>query len=136
MARPKNPVPSYLPHKKSGQARVRLKNGSRYRDVYLGEYGSPESYEKYRQVVAEHGGRVPRTLAAMRALPGVGRYTAGAVLSIAYGLPTPVLDGNVERVRCRLPPIDGNPRAGPTRKRLGALAAILIPVKKRGHRQH
>ncbi len=57
MARPKNPAPSYLLHKKSGQARVRLKNGSRYRDVYLGEYGSPESYEKYRQVVAEHLGQ-------------------------------------------------------------------------------
>ena len=56
MARPKNPAPSYLLHKKSGQARVRLKNGSRYRDVYLGEYGSPESYEKYRRIVAEHLG--------------------------------------------------------------------------------
>ncbi len=53
MARPKNPAPSYLLHKKSGQARVCLKNGSRYRDVYLGEYGSPESYVKYRRVVAE-----------------------------------------------------------------------------------
>ncbi len=56
MARPKNPAPSYLLHKKSGQARVRLNSGSRYRDVYLGEYGSPESYEKYRRVVAEHLG--------------------------------------------------------------------------------
>jgi hypothetical protein len=53
MARPNNPAPSYLLHRKSGQARVRLKNGSRYRDVYLGEYGSPESCEKYRSVVAE-----------------------------------------------------------------------------------
>jgi len=52
MARPKNPVPAYLLHKPTGKARVRLKNGSRYRDVYLGEYGSPESYEKYRQIVA------------------------------------------------------------------------------------
>jgi len=56
MARPKNPVPAYLLHKATGKARVRLNSGSRYRDVYLGEYGSPESYEEYRQVVAEHLG--------------------------------------------------------------------------------
>ena len=56
MPRPKNPTPSYLLHQKSGQARVRLKNGSRYRDVYLGEYGSPESLEKYHRVLAEYFG--------------------------------------------------------------------------------
>ena len=56
MSRPKNPVPAYLLHKATGKARVRLKNGSRYRDVYLGEYGSPESYEEYRRVVADHLG--------------------------------------------------------------------------------
>ncbi len=54
MPRPKNQVPSYLLHKKSGQGRVRLKYGSRYRDIYLGEYGSPESLEKYHRVLAEH----------------------------------------------------------------------------------
>ncbi len=56
MPRPKNPTPSYLLHQKSGQARVRLKNGSRYREVYLGEYGSPESLEKYHRVLAEYFG--------------------------------------------------------------------------------
>ena len=56
MPRPKNPTPSYLLHQKSGQARVRLKNGNRYRDVYLGEYGSPESLEKYHRVLAEYYG--------------------------------------------------------------------------------
>jgi hypothetical protein len=56
MSRPKNHIPSYLLHKKSGQARVRLKNGTRCRDVYLGEYGSPESLEKYHRVLAEYLG--------------------------------------------------------------------------------
>jgi hypothetical protein len=56
MARPKNPAPSYLLHKKSGQARVRLKIAGRHRDVYLGDYGSPESVEKYHRVLAEHFG--------------------------------------------------------------------------------
>ncbi len=40
MPRPKNKVPSYLPHKRSGQARVRIKMGSRYQDISLGPYGS------------------------------------------------------------------------------------------------
>lgn len=53
MPRPKNPTPSYLYHKKSGQARIRLKNGSRYRDIYLGKYGSPESLKKYHQILVE-----------------------------------------------------------------------------------
>ncbi len=53
-------------------------------------------------VVAEHGGELPRTAAALRQLPGFGRYTAAAVASIAYGEPMPVVDGNVERVLSRL----------------------------------
>ena len=85
-----------------------------------------------RRVVAEHGGLVPRDLDAMLALPGVGRYTAGAVLSIAYGLATPILDGNVERVLCRVWGIASNPRAATTRKRLWRLAQTLIPEGRAG----
>ena len=48
-----------------------------------------------RAVVRDHGGEFPRELAAARSLPGVGPYTAGAVLSIAYNLPITILDGNV-----------------------------------------
>jgi len=55
-----------------------------------------------RTMVMEHGGRVPETLEALRALPGVGPYTAGAVASIAYGIQTPAVDGNVRRVFARL----------------------------------
>ncbi len=50
MARPRNKVPSYLPHKPSGQARVRIGD----RDVYLGPFGSPESKELYARLIAEH----------------------------------------------------------------------------------
>jgi A/G-specific adenine glycosylase len=53
-------------------------------------------------VVAEHGGKLPRDRAALRALPGVGRYTAAAIGSIAFGTPDAVVDGNVERVLARL----------------------------------
>jgi len=55
-----------------------------------------------KQLVREHGGRFPRTLGAALALPGVGAYTARAVLSIAYRQPTAVVDGNVARVLARV----------------------------------
>ncbi len=55
-----------------------------------------------RHVVERHGGRFPRTLEKALAVPGVGLYTASAVLSIAYGIPLPVVDGNVRRVLARL----------------------------------
>jgi hypothetical protein len=60
MPRPKNPSPSYLLHRASGQARVRIRSGGRDQDVYLDEYGSPESLEEYHRILAEHsapGGR-------------------------------------------------------------------------------
>ncbi len=53
-------------------------------------------------VVREHGGEFPRTAAALRELPGVGRYTAAAISSIAFGEPVAVVDGNVERVLQRM----------------------------------
>ncbi len=55
-----------------------------------------------RHVVERHAGRFPATEAEARAVPGVGPYTAAAVLSIAYGVPLPVVDGNVRRVFARL----------------------------------
>lgn len=58
--------------------------------------------EAARAIVAQHGGVFPRTRDALRALPGVGPYTAGAILSIAFDEPEPVVDGNVERVFARL----------------------------------
>ncbi|MEI6172036.1 MAG: A/G-specific adenine glycosylase, partial [bacterium] len=54
------------------------------------------------RVVKQHGGRIPEDLAALRALPGIGPYTAAAVASVAFGGDEPVLDGNVVRVLSRL----------------------------------
>lgn len=54
MPRPKNLVPTYRLHQQSGQARVRIKVGERYRDFYLGEHGSQESLEKYQKLLGEH----------------------------------------------------------------------------------
>lgn len=55
-----------------------------------------------RSVIAKHGGVFPRNAEAIRALPGVGRYTAGAVASIAFNAAEPIVDGNVARVLARL----------------------------------
>jgi A/G-specific adenine glycosylase len=55
-----------------------------------------------RKVVREHGGRIPADVEALRGLPGVGRYTAGALASIAFDRPAPIVDGNVARVLARL----------------------------------
>lgn len=55
-----------------------------------------------KAVIAEHGGEFPREMEAIRALPGVGRYTAGAVASFAFDAREPIVDGNVARVLARL----------------------------------
>ena len=55
-----------------------------------------------REVVTRYGGRIPTTAEGLQALPGIGRYTAGAIASIAYDEPAPVVDGNVIRVLARL----------------------------------
>jgi A/G-specific adenine glycosylase len=64
-----------------------------------------------RQVVAVHGGRFPSQRDQVLALPGVGRYTAGAILSIAFNQPEPIVDGNVERVFARLTASEPVPKA-------------------------
>ena len=69
----------------------------------LGYYSRARNLHKAARVICEmHGGVFPRDYAALRALPGVGDYTAGAVGSIAFDLPVPAVDGNVLRVIARL----------------------------------
>ena len=69
----------------------------------LGYYSRARNLQKAaRAVVEHHGGVIPADFDALLALSGVGRYTAGAVASIAYGIPVPAVDGNVLRVLARL----------------------------------
>ena len=65
-------------------------------------------HEAARAIVADHGGRVPRDVEALRALPGVGRYTAGAIASMVFGQREPIVDGNVRRVIVRLKGREGD----------------------------
>jgi A/G-specific adenine glycosylase len=55
-----------------------------------------------RQIVDDHGGKIPADFDALIALPGIGRYMAGAIMSIAFNQPYPIVDGNVRRVLARL----------------------------------
>lgn len=69
----------------------------------LGYYSRARNLKKAaRVIVDDYGGRFPDTYGAIRALPGVGDYTAGAICSIAFGLPEPAVDGNVLRVWSRI----------------------------------
>ena len=81
-----------------------------------------------RVIVDEHDGVFPVNLDDALALPGVGRYTAGAVLSIAHNTPVPALDGNVERVLTRLLTLRGDPRRAAISRRLREEAMGLIPA--------
>jgi A/G-specific adenine glycosylase len=79
-----------------------------------------------RRVLAAHEGRVPADPESLRALPGIGRYTAGAVASIAFGRAEPVLDGNVARVLARWFGVRGDPRSSAVQARLWELATGLV----------
>ncbi len=85
-----------------------------------------------RVVVAEHGGELPRDPRALGALPGLGRYTVGAVLSLAWGDRLPILDGNVARVLARVFRVPGAPSEGPVQRRLWALAEAVLPAREVG----
>jgi A/G-specific adenine glycosylase len=85
-----------------------------------------------REVVAQYGGRVPEDAEARRALPGVGRYTAGAIGSIAFDKREPVVDGNVTRVLARLFRVQTPVGASATTKRMWEEAENLVPEKRPG----
>ena len=79
-----------------------------------------------KELVERYEGEFPRMRAEAESLPGVGAYTAGAVLSIAYGLEEPLVDGNVQRVLARWFVVEGVvSKAGP-RREIEGLAASLV----------
>jgi len=89
-------------------------------------------HEAARLVVREHGGRVPAEAEVFARLPGVGRYTVGAVLSIAFDRPLPALDGNVARVLSRLYALRASVREPRGAKALWTLARALVPMRRPG----
>lgn len=99
----------------------------------LGYYGRARHlHAAAGMVMSEFNGRVPDTMEAMLSLPGIGRYTAGAVLSIAGGQDVPALDGNVRRVLCRVFAVEEDVTRGAGRRRLWHLAKSLLPRGRAG----
>ena len=100
----------------------------------LGYYSrARQLHEAAGVVVKKFGGTIPEEMEDLRKLPGVGAYTAGAILSIAFGRRFAAVDGNVIRVIARLfaieDPIDGSK----AKKRIGAIAERLVPASEPGH---
>jgi A/G-specific adenine glycosylase len=85
-----------------------------------------------RLLFTEYGANVPDDPEVWAALPGVGRYILGAVLSQAFGRRLPIVEANSQRVLCRLYGQDADPGAGRVRKWLWQTAEALLPAKRAG----
>jgi len=84
-----------------------------------------------QQVVRDWGGQIPKNPAELQSLPGVGRYTAGAIASIAFDERAPILEANTQRLHCRLTGLD-DPRSAAAQRSLWSFAEALLPDRGRG----
>jgi A/G-specific adenine glycosylase len=92
----------------------------------LGYYSRARNLHRASQIILNHfNGKLPDNLKGLLSLPGIGRYTAGAILSIAFNQEVPILDGNVKRVLSRLFVVSGHPKK--TEEFLWPLSESLIP---------
>lgn len=99
----------------------------------LGYYSRARNLQKAaEQIMAGHGGIFPNTYEEIRALPGVGDYTAGAISSIAFGLPVPAVDGNVLRVVARIAGDSGDIASAAMKKKVAQALAEVIPLDAPG----
>ena len=99
----------------------------------LGYYSRAHNLHKAAQmIVNEYGGVFPNSAAGLRALPGVGPYAAAAIASIAYDEPVPAMDGNLNRVISRLYCVEHDIDTPETKKKLYALAIVLMPPVRAG----
>ncbi len=99
----------------------------------LGYYRRARNLHRAAAIITkEFGGEIPGDPRLLRALPGIGRYTAGAVASIAFGLDEPVLDGNIKRVLARLFDIDLPVNSTNGERHLWQVAAESLPSGQAG----
>jgi A/G-specific adenine glycosylase len=99
----------------------------------LGYYSRARNLHHAAKIVMkEHGGGVPDDLQALRRLPGIGRYTAGAIASIAFGRDEPALDGNIRRVLARVFNVSEPARSPAGERRLWELAQANLPPGQAG----
>jgi A/G-specific adenine glycosylase len=97
----------------------------------LGYYARARNLHKTAQiVVAEHAGKMPADLEQLMSLPGIGRSTAGAILTLGYHQRFPILDGNVKRVLARFYALDGWPGKKQVENQLWQYAEALLPTQR------
>jgi A/G-specific adenine glycosylase len=89
-------------------------------------------HEAARIVFKRHAGQLPRGLEALGQLPGIGRYTAGAIVSIAFDARAPILEANTVRLLSRLIAFDGDVSSGAGREELWRLAEAILPRRNCG----
>jgi A/G-specific adenine glycosylase len=99
----------------------------------LGYYSRARNLQRAAQyVVRQHGGKLPASVAELLELPGIGRYSAGAIASIAFEADEPTIDGNIVRVLTRLFALPGDPKRAPLAGQLWELARALLPRGRAG----
>ena len=99
----------------------------------LGYYSRARNLHRAAQeIVVRFGGHLPSSRDELLTLPGIGRYTAGAIASIAFDRPAPLVDGNVTRVLCRIFRVKGNPKDAANQKRIWSIAENLVPAGHAG----
>jgi A/G-specific adenine glycosylase len=98
----------------------------------LGYYRRARMLHQAARDIAQAGGTLPGTRDGLLGVRGIGRYTAGAIASIAYGERAPLVDGNVARVLARLFAIDLDVRSGPGLAKIWSLAEGLVPSEEAG----
>ena len=99
----------------------------------LGYYSRARNIHKTaRRLTAEQRGRFPKEVTDLAALPGVGRYTAGAIASFAFDRPAPIVEANTLRLYCRLLGYDGDPRQSSGQRLLWTFAEQLVPRRAPG----
>ncbi len=99
----------------------------------LGYYSRARNLQKAAKLLVErYDGKLPADVKELQKLPGIGSYTAGAIASIAFGIPAPAVDGNVLRVLARLTGCDADIRLPQTRKAAEAAVSKLCPEKAAG----
>ena len=100
----------------------------------LGYYSRARNLHRAAQViVAQHQGQFPDTVDRLLELPGIGRYTAGAIASFAFQQSAPIVEANTLRLYCRLLGYDGDPKSRAGQELLWRFAEELLPRKEAGH---
>jgi A/G-specific adenine glycosylase len=99
----------------------------------LGYYRRARNIHKAaRHLVHENGGSFPESVAELRELPGIGRYTAGAIASFAFDKPAPIVEANTLRLYSRLTALRDNPRSTAGQKQLWSFAEQIVPRRNPG----